>query len=463
VARDRAYDMTDRFDFVIIGAGGAGEAAANYARARGASVAIVDRELFGGSCPFWACMPSKTLLHAAEVRAHGGDYPWARASDRRDYMIVREGRDIPDDTGHVRALEAAGATVLRGIARLAGPGRVEVTHEGAKHGLEARHVIVAVGSTGKVPPIPGLDEAGYWSNREATSARELPKSIVVLGAGPSGVEIAQYFARFGVPTAIVAPRQVNPTDHPRSSALLAEVLRASGVDVREGVRAQRIRARGGAGGAHVIELSDGAALEADVIQLSVGRTSAPALRELGLDTIGVAYDGTADTLAVGDDLRLADGVYAAGDLVGHELSTHLGHYQGETAVRIALGDAMRADFRAVPRVVYTDPPFAAVGLTAERARERGIDAFEETQDLATTAPGYVGEFGGHATIAVDRARRVLVGAFLAGPGAGEAIHEAVLALKLDTPLDVLADTIHAFPTVARVMGGLFAKVALDLR
>ena len=455
--------MNARFDFVVIGAGGAGEAAAQYARARGASVAIVDRELFGGSCPFWACMPSKTLLHAAEVRAHGGDYPWAKASDRRDYMIVRERRDFPDDSGHVRALEGAGATVLRGVARLVGPRRVEVTHEGVVHALEAKHVVIAIGSTGKVPPIPGLDEAGAWSNREATTTRELPKSLVVLGAGPSGVEIAQYFARFGVPTAIVAPHQVNPTDHPRSSAMLADVLRASGVDVREGVRATRVRARSGAGGAHAVELSDGALVEGHVIQLSVGRTSAPALRALGLESIGVAYDGKADTLDVGDDLRVADGVYAVGDVIGHELSTHLGHYTGEMAVKIALGDKVRADLSATPRVVYTDPPFAAVGLTAEQARERGIDALEETQDLATTSPGYIGEFGGHATIVVDRARGTLVGAFIAGPGAGEAIHGAVLALKLGTPMEVLADTIHAFPTVSRVMSGLFAKVALDLR
>ena len=455
--------MEGTFDFVVIGAGGGGEAAAHYARARGASVAIVDRELFGGSCPFWACMPSKTLLHAAEVRAHGGEYPWAKASDRRDYMIVREGRDVPDDSGHVRGLEGAGATAVRGIARLVGPGTVEVSHEGATHRLAAKHIVLAIGSTGKVPPIPGLEEAGYWSNREATSARELPQSLVVLGAGPSGVEIAQYYARFGVRTVIVAPRQVNPSDHPRSSALLAEVLRGSGVDVREGVRAKRVGARGGADGAHVVELSDGTAVEGHVIQLSVGRTAAPALRALGLEAIGVPYDGMADTLTVGDDLRVADHVYAVGDVIGHELSTHLAHYAGETAVRIALGDDVRAEFGATPRVVYTDPPFAAVGLTLQQAQERGLDALEETQDLATSAPGYVGEFGGHATITVDRATKKLIGAFIAGPGAGEAIHESVLALRLGTTVDVLAETVHAFPTVARVMGSLFAKVAFDLR
>jgi len=455
--------VKDTYDFVVIGAGGGGEAAAHYALARGASVAIVDRDLFGGSCPFWACMPSKTLLHAAEVRARGGDYPWPRASARRDYMIVREGRDYPDDSGHVRSLEAAGAAVLRGTARLIGRGAVTVTHDAARHDVRAEHIVIAIGSVGKVPPVPGLEEAGYWSNREATSTRELPRSIVVLGAGPSGVEIAQYFARFGVRTAIVAPRQVNPTDHPRSSAMLADVLRASGVDVRTGVRARRVNAGAGTEGAHIVELSDGAALEAHVIQLSVGRTSAPALRELGLESIGVTYDGRSDTLTVGDDLRVADDVYAVGDVIGHELSTHLAHYSGETAVKIALGGSIRADLRAVPRVVYTDPPFAAVGLTAEQARARGIDALEETQDLATSAPGYVGEFGGHATVVVDRGRRSLVGAFIAGPGAGEAIHESVLALRLGTPVDVLAETIHAFPTVARVMGSLFAKVALDLR
>ncbi|HEV8656822.1 MAG TPA: NAD(P)/FAD-dependent oxidoreductase [Candidatus Limnocylindria bacterium] len=451
------------FDFVIIGAGASGEAAAHYARARGASVAIVDRDLFGGSCPFWACMPSKTLLHAAEVRAHGGDYPWPKASDRRDYMIDREHRDYPDDTGHTRSLERAGATVVRGTARSAGPGRVVVTHERASHELVAKNVIIAVGSVGKVPPIEGLAQAGYWTNVEATSTRTLPRSIVVLGAGPSGVEIAQYFARFDVRTAIVAPRQVNPTDHPKNSELLAETLRRSGALVRTGVRAQRVRPKAGPGGEHVIELSDGSTVSAEVIQLSVGRTSAPALTSLGLETIGVAYDG-ADTLKVDDQLRIAERVYAVGDVIGHELSTHLGHYEGEMAVRIALGDDVRVDFSAIPRVVYTDPEAAAVGLRLDEAQARGIDAFEETIDLATTSKGYIVEADmGHVTIVVDRANKVVVGAFIGGVGAGEAIHQAVLAIKLRTPLDTLAQTVNAFPTTARELGGRFASAALKLR
>jgi len=451
------------FDFVIVGAGASGEAAAHYARARGASVAIVDRDLFGGSCPFWACMPSKTLLHAAEVRAHGGDYPWPKASDRRDYMIVREHRDYPDDSGHTKSLERAGASVLRGTAKLAGPGRVVVTHDTATHELAARNVIIAVGSVGKVPPLDGLTQAGYWTNVEATSTRTLPRSIVVLGAGPSGVEIAQYFARFDVRTTIVAPHQVNPTDHPRNSQLLATTLRRSGVDVRTGVRAQRVRPKAGPGGEHAIDLSDGSSVTAEVIQLSVGRTSARALTALGLDTIGVAYEG-ADTLTVGDDLRVAEGVYAVGDAIGHELSTHLGHYEGEMAVRIALGDKVRADFSAIPRVVYTDPEAAAVGLRLDQALERGIDAFEETIDLARTSKGYIVEADlGHVTIVVDRANKIVVGAFIGGVGAGEAIHQAVLAVKLRTPIDTLAQTVNAFPTTARELGGRFASAALKLR
>jgi len=200
-----------------------------------------------------------------------------------------------------------------------------------------------------------------------------------------------------------------------------------------------------------------------VIQLSVGRTSAAALKALGLETIGVAYEG-ADTLMVGDDLRVADDVYAIGDAIGHELSTHLGHYEGEMAVRIALGDQVRADFSAIPRVVYTDPEAAAVGLRLDQALERGIDAFEETIDFTRTSKGYIVEADlGHVTIVVDRANKIVVGAFIGGVGAGEAIHQAVLAVKLRTPIDTLAQTVNAFPTMARELGGRFASAALKLR
>jgi pyruvate/2-oxoglutarate dehydrogenase complex dihydrolipoamide dehydrogenase (E3) component len=451
--------MAEHFDFVIIGAGAAGEAAAYKARERGASVAIVDRSLFGGSCPFWACMPSKTLLHAAAVHAGGGDYDWPHASARRDYMIVREGTDYPSDAGHVSALEEAGAVVIRGTARVAGPGTVVVSGGDHDRTLDAGTIVVAVGSVSSVPKLEGLDDIVPWTNREATSTRELPASLAVLGGGPTGVELSQVFARFGVPTALVVSQpRILPHDHPRNSEAVAAGLRRDGVDIRTGVRALRIRARAGASGAHVVELSDGSSVSGHQVLLAVGRTVP--LAGLGLETIGVEVaDGR---VAVGPDLRIADGVFVAGDVAGPELHTHIAHYEGEMAVRIALGDTARPDFSSIPRAVYTDPEAGGVGLTLEQATKAGYDAFEEVADLATSAKGYVAEASGHVTIVVDRRSRALVGAFIAGPAASETIHEAVLAVKTKTPMDVLADTIHAFPTAARVMGGLFAKALVTL-
>jgi dihydrolipoamide dehydrogenase len=377
-------------------------------------------------------------------------------------MIVRDGLDYPDDSGHIKGYRAAGIVPVRGTAKLAGAGKVVVRTDGAARELEAHDIVIAVGSIGKVPKLEGLAEARFWTNKEGTSLRELPQSIAILGAGPSGTELAQVYARFDVRTTLVSPRQVNPTDHPRSSALLAKALRASGVEVRENARARCIRPRATKGGEHIVELADGSTVEAAVIELNVGRTAAPALSNLGLDGAGIAYHGE-DFLTVDETLRAAEHVYAIGDCIGHELSTHLGHYEGETAVRIALGDNVRADFSAVPRAVYTDPETAGVGLLLDQAKKRGIDAYEETANLATSAKGYVSESEGHVSVVFDRRNKVVVGAFIGGPAASEAIHEAVLAIKLRTPIALLAQTIHAFPTVARVMGGLFAKADLALR
>ena len=449
----------DQFDFVIIGAGAGGEAAAHEARRRGATVAVVDRELFGGSCPFWACMPSKTLLHAAGIHAVGGDYPWPKASDRRDYMINREGRDWPDDGGHVRSLEAAGAEVVRGTARVAGPGAVDVRlADGGSRAISGRNLIIAVGTHSTIPDLPGLDEIEPWTNREATSLRTLPVSLAILGGGPTGVEMAQVFARYGVPVRLVhSEDRLNHRDHPRNSDALARALARDGVELHLGTRAERIEARAGRDGAHRIHLSDGSSIDGHEVLFAIGRT-AP-LTGLGLETIGVALrDGR---VTPDDRLRIADRTFVIGDPAGPEMHTHLAHYQGEIAVAIALGDDVRPDFRAIPRAVYTDPETAGVGLQVDQALDRGLDAFERTADLATSAKGYVAESFGHATIVVDRNARTLVGAFIAGPGASEAIHLAVLAVKLRTPIDVLADTITAFPTTARVMGGLFAEAARD--
>ena len=446
----------DRFDLVVIGAGAAGEAAAYYARTRDASVAIIDRALFGGSCPFWACMPSKALLHAAAVHHAGGDYPWARASDFRDYMINREGTDTPDDSGHVRSLTDAGATVIRGSASFEGPGRVRVGDQL----LEAGSVIVAIGSMSRVPDLPGLAEARPWTNVEGTSTRELPRSLAILGGGPTGVELAQVYARYGVPVTLVHPRdRVHDREHPRSSRALGESLERDGVTLRLSTRAVRVRAGEGQGGAHVIELDGRDPVEAHDIMLAIGREIP--LDGLGLQNIGVKPSG--GKLQHDDRLRIADGVYVAGDAAGPELHTHLGHYTGEAAARIALGDDYAPFFDAIPRATYTDPETASVGLLLEQAKERGVDAAEYTVDVATSSKGYTTETGGHVTIVVDRERRRLVGAFMAGLGVSEVIHECVLAIRADVPLDILADTIHAFPTMARVLGTAFIEADRDLQ
>ena len=445
----------DRFDLVIIGAGTAGEAAAHYARSRDASVAIIDRALFGGSCPFWACMPSKALLHAASVHHGGGDYPWKKASDFRDYMIIRHGDGPPDDSGHVNSLEDAGATVIRGSATLAGPGRVQV----AERELEAGAIVVAVGSVSRVPDLPGLAEAHPWTNVEGTSTRGLPRSLVILGAGPTGVELSQVYARYGVPVTLVHPRdRVHDREHRRSTDLLGKTLERDGVTLRLGARASRVRAGEGAEGAHVIELGNADPIEGHQILLAIGRDIP--LDGLGLETVGVTpLDGR---VTPDDQLRIAENVYVAGDIAGPELHTHLGHYTGEATARIALGDDYRPAFDAIPRATYTDPETASVGLLLEQAKERGIDALEFTVDIGTSAKGYTAEVQGHCTIVVDRSSRTLVGAFLAGPAVSEAIHECVLAIRARIPLATLADTIHAFPTVARVLGTAFIQANRDL-
>jgi dihydrolipoamide dehydrogenase len=447
----------DRYDLVIIGAGAAGESAAYQARERGASVAIIERDLFGGGCPHWQCMPSKALLHAAAVHHGGGDYPWSNASAFRDYMINRIDRDYPDDSSHVKALAKAGAEPIRGEARFtrADPLALEVRDSsGATRQLEAGAVVLAVGSHSRIPTLPGLEQSGHWTNREGTALRELPDGVVVLGGGPSGVELSQVYARYGVPVTIVHPHdRINDRDHPRSSRILADALRGDGVEIRLNARATGIRPGAGHGGRHVVELSDGGTAEGAALLMTIGRDIP--FDRLNLEAVGVEpKDGR---VTVDDHLRLAQNIYVAGDAAGPELHTHMAHYQGEIAARNALGEDVTADLRPIPRATYTDPETSSVGLLLDQARECGIDAAEHSIDLSHTAKGQTSEAPGHVSIVVDRGRKTLVGAFMAGPGVSETIHEAVLALKLETPLSVLADTIHAFPTVARAMGSLFIE------
>jgi len=447
----------DEFEFVIIGAGPAGESAAFEARHRGASVAIVDRRWVGGSCPHIGCIPSKSLLDSAHRHAtNAATWSWTQTSERRDWMINRKpDADEPDDTPHVEALEKAGAAVYRGEARVADRGVVEIRHDGVSHQIFAKHVVVAVGSFSRVPSLPGLESIRVWTNREATLARALPRSLLVLGGGPTGCELAQAYARFGVPTTIVqSGDRLMPTDHPRNSQVVTEALREDGVDVRLKVRAMAAHAGAGRDGAHVIDLSDGSTAEGHAILLAVGRDFP--IDELGLECYGV--DTTGRTVFPRDGrLRVADGLWVIGDPAGPELHTHQAHYQGEMAVRMALGDPVKPDYRALPRASYTDPEAAFVGVSVEAAQADGIDAVEFVADFATSARGYgVQAKRGHVTIVVDRGSRTLVGAAMACPDASAAIHECVLAIKAGTTIDVLADTIHAFPSTSRILNGLFA-------
>jgi dihydrolipoamide dehydrogenase len=455
----------DHYDFIIIGAGPGGEAAAHEARARGASVAVIDRDLFGGSCPHWGCIPSKSLLHGAAEHAEGADYDWARASARRDYMINRENRDYPDDGSHVKGLEAAGAVTYRGVGSLNGRSdgslKVTVTHDEVTHELTATNVFLAVGSRTKVPPIEGIENVHAWTNKDATGARTLPKSLLVLGGGPTGVELAEVYARFGVPTTVVqSGKRLIPSDHPRNSEAAHLALKRDGVDVRLGVRAIRAEAGSGPDGADVIHLDDGSTASGHAILLAVGR--AFPLEPLGLDTVGIDIKDR-DALPHDGRLKVQDGLYVIGDPAGPELHTHQAHYQGQVAVRMALGDKVKPDYRALPRATYTDPELASVGLTLDEATAAGLDAFECVADFAETAKGYSVEATfGHVTIVVDRATHELVGAAMATPDASAAIHECVVAIRAHVKVEVLADTIHAFPSTSRIFNGLFDEAARKL-
>jgi len=456
--------MSTSFDFVVIGAGTAGEAAANKARELGASVGIVDRRWFGGSCPHVGCLPSKSLLHSAyEHDKHPAAYEWPRASARRDYMVNRPpGAEEPDDTGHVTALEEIGATVYRGVGRITGRGTVTISHDAEAHELTAGHVVVAVGSLSKKVTMPGLEATEPWTNEEATLTRELPRSLVILGGGPTGCELAQVYARFGVPTTIVqsGPR-LAPTDHPRNSDVLRRTLEADGVAVRTGVRAVAARAGNGKDGAHVIELDDGSTVEGHAILTAVGR-EVP-LDDLGLEHYGLDTTGRTPPYPRDGRLRLAEGLWVAGDAAGPELHTHQAHYQGGLAVRMALGEDVAPDYRALPRATYTDPEAAFVGLTLDDARGAAIDAFELVADFAKSTRGYgVEATVGHVTIVVDRATRELVGAAVACPDASAAIHECVVAIQARIPMETLAAAIHAFPSTSRIFDGLYADALREL-
>ncbi len=431
-----------RYDAVVLGAGPAGEVATGILAEAGLKVALVERELVGGECSYWACIPSKTLLRPTEARHESAaiagvsepELDWKQVAAYRDWMIRHF-----DDSGAVAGYEEQGVTVFKSSGKLAGPGRVEVDGQV----IETGHVIVATGSDPLIPPIEGLAEAGYWTNREATTLKEIPKSAVFIGGGAVGVELGQMLARFGSNVTIVqgADALLNRED-PEIGRLIGAELAADGVQLALGRRAIRVRLEGDE---RVVELDDGSEVRGEALVIAAGRR--PRVQGLGLETVGV--DTGKRGIPIDEHCRAATGVWGIGDATGVSLFTHVGKYQARVATANILGEDAVADYRAVPRVVFCDPEVAAVGLTAAQVKEQGLTVDEVTLDLPNAiARPYTyeetprGSFG----LLVDRDRELVVGAWAVAPLAGEWIHQAVLAIRAEIPVAVLKDTIAQFPT-----------------
>jgi pyruvate/2-oxoglutarate dehydrogenase complex dihydrolipoamide dehydrogenase (E3) component len=434
--------MAERFDVIVLGAGPAGEAAVNGLLRGGANVAMVERELIGGECTNWACIPTKTLLRPPEVlgesrRAAGVPEPkldFAPLAEYRDYMVSNH-----DDSKRKASYEQQGVTVVKDEGVFDGPGRVRV--QGRV--LEAENVIVATGSDPVIPPLEGLQDSGYWTNREASSLHEIPKSAVVLGGGPVGIELAQFLARFECEVTVVhkPDRLVNRED-PHLCSLLAKQLAEDEILVKLGVSGDRVRTDGDK---RVLTLSSGEEVAGEVLIVAVGRR--PRVQGLNLESAGI--DPGPRGIHVDEHLRAGGGVWAIGDVTGGQMFTHNGKYQGRVAVSNILGKPAKADYRAIPRVVFTNPEIAAVGLTEEAARQQGLDVISAVIELPSSiARPYTYEQNPRGTlgVVVDRARRVLVGAWALAPLASEWIHQAVLAIRAEVPLDVLRDTVAQFPS-----------------
>ncbi len=449
--------MSMDFDAIVIGMGPGGEVAASRLLEAGKRVAVVERELIGGECAYWACVPSKTLLRPVEARseaaaAAGLSAPaldWAKVRDYRDYMI----RHL-DDSAQVEGYRQTGATVLKGEATLSGPGQVTVAGEQ----LRADHIILATGSESVRPPIEGLDQVPVWSNREATNLTEIPQRAVFIGGSAVGIELGQFLARMGTAVTIVqrGPRLLDREDA-RLGDLIAERFAAEGIDVRVGAQARASRREGGD---TVVELDGGGAVRCDVVVIAAGRT--PRTRELGLEAAGVRT-GPRGELPVDERCRVADGLWAVGDVTGVALFTHVAKYQARVVADNILGRERVADYTAVPRVVFCDPEVAAVGLTAEAARRAGVDVATSEVDLPEVLARpwtYGTDPRGKVGLVADRGRRVLVGAWAVAPMSGEWIHTAALAIRAEIPVDALLDGVAQFPTFNE--GYLNALERLDL-
>ena len=434
--------MTERYDAVVLGMGPGGEVAASRLIAGGKRVAVVEKELIGGECAYWACIPSKTLLRPPEARsearrAAGTSTPTLTLEevfDYRDWMI----RNL-DDSKQVKGYEKQGATVVKSEGRIVGPGKVEANGET----LEADHVIVATGSAPNIPPIEGLEEVTAWTNREVTTSREVPSRAVVVGGGPTGIEAGQWLSRFGTEVTIVqSPNRLIDREDPRVSELIRAALEEEGIDVRLG---QKVAKAHKDGEGAIVTLDDGARIGTDVVVIAAGRR--PRTEGIGLESVGVEPDGKG--FPIDEYCRLAEGVWALGDVTGVMLFTHVAKYQARVVADNILGKTRRADYRGIPRVVFSDPEIAAAGLAEAQARERGIEVTTATVDLARAIARpwtYEEDPRGHLGLVADRDRRVLVGAWAVAPQAGEWIHQASQAIRAEIPTEKLRDMVAQFPT-----------------
>ncbi|WP_228180434.1 dihydrolipoyl dehydrogenase family protein [Streptomyces anulatus] len=459
------------YDVVVIGAGPVGENVADRARAAGLSTAVVESELVGGECSYWACMPSKALLRPVVARADARRVPGLSAAVRGplDVEAVLAHRDEEashwKDDGQVAWLESVGADVHRGTGRLTGPREVTVTApDGTEHRLTARHAVaVCTGSRAVVPSLPGVEEARPWTSREATSAKEAPGRLVIVGGGVVGVEMATVWQALGSEvTLLIRGSGLLPKMEPFAGELVADALTEAGARIRTGVSVTALH-RPAPDGPVTVDLDDGDRIEADEILFATGR--APRTDDLGLETIGLE---PGSWLTVDDSCRVegTDWLYAVGDVNHRALLTHQGKYQariagasiaaraGSTPLETAPWGphAATADHGAVPQVVFTDPEAASVGLTLAEAERAGHRVRAVDHDLAAVAGSglYADGYRGRARMIVDLDREILLGVTFVGPGIGELLHSATVAVAGEVPIARLWHAVPAYPTISEV-------------